>query len=87
VRLVRQLPCTVVADLLLTGRHITAEQALSYGRIGEVVLDGQALARALEVAELIAANGPVAVQAILRTIRATVGVAEQDAFATESHMG
>ena len=60
VRLPRQIPYTIAAELLLTGRHITAPEALSFGLIGHVVPDGQALAKALEIAELIAANGPVA---------------------------
>src|SRR6059058_3722188 len=68
VRLPRQIPYTVACDLLLTGRHITAPEALRIGLIGHVVRDGQALAKALELASLIAANGPLAVQAILRTI-------------------
>jgi enoyl-CoA hydratase len=87
VRLVRQIPYTVAADLLLTGRHITAEEALSVGLIGHVVDDGQALAKALELAELIAANGPLAVQAILRTIRESESLAENDAFALEARLG
>ena len=49
--------------------------------------DGQALDKALELAGLIAANGPVAVQAILRTIRETEGMAENDAFEVESRIG
>jgi enoyl-CoA hydratase len=73
--------------LLLTGRHITAEEALQIGLIGQVVPDGQALAAALEVAGQVAANGPLAVQAILRTIRATEGMAETDAFALEARIG
>jgi enoyl-CoA hydratase len=87
VRLIRQIPYTVAAELLLTGRHITAEEALGIGLIGHVVDDGQALAKALEIADVIAANGPVAVQAILRTIRDTEGMAENDAFALESRLG
>jgi len=87
VRLVRQIPYTIAADLLLTGRHITADEALRIGLIGEVVPDGHARARALEVADQIAANGPVAVQAILRTIRETEGMAENEAFAVESRIG
>jgi enoyl-CoA hydratase len=87
VRLVRQIPYTVAADILLTGRHITAEEALAIGLVGHVVEDGQALPRALELAEMIAANGPLAVQAILRTIRETEGLAENDAFALESKLG
>jgi enoyl-CoA hydratase len=87
VRLVRQIPYTVAADLLLTGRHITAAEALAIGLIGYVVEDGQALPRALEIAATIAANGPLAVQAILRTIRDTEGLAEGDAFALEARLG
>jgi enoyl-CoA hydratase len=87
VRLVRQIPYTIAADILLTGRHITASEALAIGLIGHVVDDGQALAKALELAELIAANGPLAVQAILATIRETEGMAENDAFALEAKLG
>src|SRR3954462_5958191 len=65
VRLGRQIPYTVAAaappspvaaDLLLTGRHVTAAEAKQIGLIGHVVPDGQALDKALEIAELIAAN-------------------------------
>ena len=87
VRLVRQIPYTLAADLLLTGRHITAEEALRAGLIGYVVADGQALAKALELADLIAANGPVAVQAILAAIRDTEGMPENEAFALETKIG
>ncbi|MBG0565071.1 crotonase/enoyl-CoA hydratase family protein [Actinoplanes aureus] len=87
VRLPRQLPYTVAAELLLTGRHLSAAEALQAGLIGHVVPDGQALAKALELAEAIAANGPLAVQAILRTIRETEGMAEDDAFAVEARIG
>ena len=87
VRLPRQIPYTVAADLLLTGRHISAAEALRIGLIGHVVPDGQALAKALEIAEAIAANGPVAVRAILRTIRETEGMPENEAFAVETGIG
>src|SRR6266513_4205169 len=43
VRLPRQIPYTIAADLLLTGRHVTATEALEIGLIGHVVPDGQAL--------------------------------------------
>jgi enoyl-CoA hydratase len=87
VRLPRQIPYTLAAELLLTGRHITAAEALKIGLIGRVVPDGQALASALEIAEQIAANGPVAVRAILRAIRETEGMPEDDAFAVEARIG
>ena len=87
VRLPRQVPYTVAAELLLTGRHITADEALSIGLIGHVVPDGQALAEALKIAEAIAANGPVAVRAILRVIRETEGMPENEAFTLEAKVG
>jgi enoyl-CoA hydratase len=87
VRLPRQIPYTVACDLLLTGRHITAAEALEVGLIGHVVPDGEALPKALELAALIAANGPLAVQAILRTIRETEGMAENDAFKIDARLG
>jgi len=87
VRLVRQIPYTVAADLLLTGRHVTAGEAKEIGLIGHVVPDGQALAKALEIAEMIAANGPLAVQAILRTIRESEAMHENDAFRLDAKLG
>jgi enoyl-CoA hydratase/carnithine racemase len=87
VRLVRQIPYTVAADLLLTGRHIKADEAKDIGLIGHVVPDGQALDKALELAELIAANGPLAVQAILRTIRESEAMHENDAFRLDAKLG
>ncbi len=87
VRLPRQVPYTVAAELLLTGRHISADEALSIGLIGHVVPDGEALGKALEIADAIAANGPVAVRAILRVIRETEGMPENEAFALEAKVG
>lgn len=87
VRLPRQIPYTVAADILLTGRHLSAAEAREVGLIGHVVPDGQALAKALELADLIAANGPLAVQAILRTIRETEGMPENEAFKVETRLG
>ena len=80
VRIPRQIPYTVAAELLLTGDHIDAQRALQLGLVGHVVPDGQALAKALEIAERIAANGPLAVKAILRTLRETNGMVESDAL-------
>jgi enoyl-CoA hydratase len=87
VRLVRQIPYTLAAEILLTGRHLTAREALDMGLIGHVVPDGEALTRALEIAETIAANGPLAVRAILQTIRESEGLPEDDAFALEAKLG
>jgi enoyl-CoA hydratase len=87
VRLPRQIPYTVAADLLLTGRHVTAEEALRIGLVGHVVPDGTALDTAREIADRIAANGPLAVQAILRSIRETEGMHEEEAFRLDAKIG
>lgn len=87
VRLVRQIPYTIAADLLLTGRHITAAEAKEIGLIGYVVPDGTALDKALEIAEVINNNGPLAVQAILRSIRETEGLPENEAFKIDTKIG
>ncbi|EMD23915.1 crotonase/enoyl-CoA hydratase family protein [Amycolatopsis azurea] len=87
VRLPRQIPYTVAADLLLTGRHIKASEALEIGLIGHVVPDGTALDKALELAGKIAANGPLAVRAILKTMRDTEGMHEEEAFKLDAQYG
>jgi len=87
VRLARQIPYAVAADILLTGRHITAAEALSYGLIGKVVPDGSAMDAAMETAAIIAANGPLAVEAVLKTLHETQGMTEAEAFAFEEPLG
>jgi enoyl-CoA hydratase len=87
VRLPRQIPQTVAMDLLLTGRHITAAEAKELGLIGHVVPDGQALAKAHEIADMICANGPLAVQAILKTVRDSEGRHENDCWADDAKVG
>ncbi len=83
VRLARQIPFTEAADILLTGKHVTATEARALGLIGHVVPDGMALERAREIAATVAANGPLAVEAVLRTLRETPGMTEEEAFAFE----
>ena len=87
VRLPRQIPYTVAADLLLTGRHIRAAEAKEIGLIGHVVPDGQALDKAHELAALITANGPIAVQKILQTMRETEAMHENDGFTVDARLG
>jgi len=87
VRLRRQIPYTIAAELLLTGRQMPASEALEVGLIGHVVPDGQALAKAKELADQIAANGPLAVQAVLRSLRESANMGEQEALANELELG
>ena len=87
VRLRRQIPYTLAADMLLTGRTITAAEALDFGLVGYVVDDGQALDKAKKIALRIARNGPVAVQAILKALRETECLPEPDALPIEAKIG
>ncbi len=87
VRLPRQIGYAVAAEMLLTGEDISAQRAHQLGLINHVVPDGAALNRAREIAERIAANGPLAVAAILETIRETEAMPETEAFAIDSRLG
>ena len=87
VRLRRQIPYTHAAEILLTGKHLTAREALAVGLIGHVVPDGQALTKAREIAAVVCANGPLAVDAIVRTLHETDGMTETEALAHEYEYG
>lgn len=87
VRLPRQIPYCHAMDLLLTGRAVTAAEALSMGLVNRVVPDGQALMAARELAAAVAASGPLAVQAILRTYRDTLGMPEPAALQVSDELG
>jgi enoyl-CoA hydratase len=87
VRLQRQIAFTNAADLLLTGRLISADEAKEMGLIGHVVDDGQALVKAREIADQIAANGPLAVKAVLQSMRETAAMTEADGLARELELG
>ncbi len=87
VRLRRQVPYTVAMDMLLTGRHLGADEAKAIGLIGRVVPDGQALVEAKKIAADIAANGPYAVQMIKRSVQETEGLPEAEALKIELDLG
>jgi enoyl-CoA hydratase len=87
VRLRRQIPYTVAMELLLTARDVPADEALRIGLIGHVVPDGQALDKAIELADMIGRNGPLAVEAIKRSVRETEGMSEAEGLARELEIG
>ncbi len=49
-------------EMVFTGRRVAAEEAKAVGLINHLVPAGQALAKAKEIAETIAQNGPIAVR-------------------------
>ena len=78
LRLPSRLPYAVAMELALTGDPITAEQAHGYGLVSRLAEKGQAVEVALELAERIARNAPLAVSASKQLVRQTQGVTEAE---------
>jgi len=87
VRLRRQIPYAIAAEMLLVGDDLPARRAWELGLVNHLVPDGQALAKAREIADRIAANGPLAVRALVATLRETETLPEEEAFAIEQQHG
>jgi enoyl-CoA hydratase/carnithine racemase len=70
----RRLGAGLAADLVLTGRRVTVEEAKQIGLVARRVPAGEARATAIELAKTIAKNSPVAVKAAKRALRNGWGV-------------
>jgi E-phenylitaconyl-CoA hydratase len=62
--LLRAIPAAHAMKLAMTGERIDAVEALRIGLVSDVVPDAQLMDTALAIASRIAANGPLAVQAV-----------------------
>ena len=62
MKMPKQMPKRLAMELALTGNSISAKRALEVGLINKVVAAGSALEHALELANTIKANGPLAVR-------------------------
>ena len=71
-RLADQLPPKLAMEYLLTGKSMDAARASELGLINRVVAADDLLPAAIELAEQIAANAPVAVQATKRLARGII---------------
>jgi enoyl-CoA hydratase len=78
MRLPRVVPYAVGMRMALTAKPIRAEEALGYGMIAEVTPKGEALAKAIELAEEIAANAPLALIASKALVRESNGRTEDE---------
>ncbi len=83
VRLARQLPYAHAMKLLLTAEPVDAPTAVQIGLISEVVPAGELRNRAQALAELVAANAPLALQAIKKTVLDSHTLPWADAFRLE----
>lgn len=81
IRLPQQLPWPLAMQLLLTGDSVDASTAARMGLINEVVAADRVLDRAIEIAESIALNGPIAVRTAKEI--AVRSLSQQSAFALE----
>lgn len=61
LRLQKRIPYQKALELALTGESFTAEQGETWGFVNVLTEPGEALAGAIELAERITANGPMAV--------------------------
>lgn len=88
VRLRRQIPYTLAAEILLTARHVTAQEALDFGLVGRLVPSGHALDEARKIAEAICDNSPVSIRALMRMLREIdESYSEADALEKEIEIG
>ncbi|MDC0361518.1 crotonase/enoyl-CoA hydratase family protein [Halioglobus sp.] len=69
IRLPRQIPYCLAAEIVLLGRHVTAEEALDWGLVNRLVPKGETLVEAKKIADQIAETGPLALKAITRSLR------------------
>jgi enoyl-CoA hydratase len=74
-------------EMLITGEPITGRRAYEVGLVGHVVPDGTTLERAREIADRIAANGPLAVRNIKASVLAADALPEVDAYTRELELG
>jgi enoyl-CoA hydratase/carnithine racemase len=86
-RSVRLLGRTRAAELVLTGRRFTAEEALSWGLITRVCEPKDALRTARQLGEELAANAPKATREALKVLRAVDSLDDAAAFAMETEGG
>lgn len=83
LRLPRRVPAQIAAEVALTGEPIDAERAFHFGLVNRLVDDGHALTAALDLAGVIAANGPLAVRASKLILQRARDWATTDEFAQQ----
>lgn len=83
VRLPRQVPYCVAMEMLLVGDSLDADSARLAGLVNYVLPLEEVLPRAWDIARKIAANGPVAISEIKKTVLASSGRTLEEGYALE----
>ncbi len=85
-RIMRQLPACRAREMMFTGDHITAQEALAIGLVNRVVPKAEVLDAALALANKIAAKSPLVLKLLKRTLREGGQMALPQALAYEQAM-
>jgi crotonobetainyl-CoA hydratase len=79
-RLPRRVPESLALEMLLTGRRLSAEEALRLGLVNHVTPKGGALAKAQEIAADIMTASPKAIRAVKQAHRLTRQMTVEQAY-------
>ncbi|MEC9344371.1 MAG: carnitinyl-CoA dehydratase [Pseudomonadota bacterium] len=80
IKLPKRIPYHIPRALLLTGRWVDAEEAHRWGFVNQVVPAERLMARAREMADLIASGPPLVMAAIKEVVREAEDMKFQDAL-------
>jgi enoyl-CoA hydratase len=86
LRLPRVLPRNVAMELALTGDPIAAERGFELGLVNRLAEPGAALGTALELAQAIAGNGPLALAGTKRILTEAVDWPDAEFFARQGEI-
>jgi enoyl-CoA hydratase/carnithine racemase len=85
-RLARQVSWARAAEIVLVGDRIDARTALEIGLVNRVVESDEVMAVAMELAQRMARNGPLAMRAAKEVMVTSNGMPLDEAFAVESRV-
>lgn len=77
-RLPRALPPAIAIEMILTTDRLPAKRAAELGMINRVVASGEAVSAALELADKVAANAPIAVAESLQIAKLAAELSEDE---------
>jgi crotonobetainyl-CoA hydratase len=80
VKLPKRIPYHIAMEMLLTGRWITAEEAARWGMINQIHPAAELMAKAREMADLLASGPPLVYAAIKEIVRESEDQKFQDSM-------
>jgi enoyl-CoA hydratase len=86
LRLPQRIPSAIAMELALTGENLSAERAHALGMVNVLAEPGGALDAAIELAERIAANGPLAVAVTKKIVVESRGWSPDVMFAEQGKL-